>query len=120
MGIGDWSKINTPVNGWVSSVYLSSVLVKNQKEVSNNTNKYSTGKYITTSNLHVRSGAGTNYKIKKYTQLSVNARAQNKKLGNYLYSGYKKGVVCSITKIKGNWGLTKSGWICLDYCQKIY
>ena len=117
---GEWSKINTPVNGWVSSVYLSSVLVKNQKEVSNNTNKYSTGKYITTSNLHVRSGAGTNYKIKKYTQLSVNARAQNKKLGNYLYSGYKKGVVCSITKIKGNWGLTKSGWICLDYCQKIY
>ena len=117
---GEWSKINTPVNGWVSSVYLSSVLVENPKNYSGNTSKYSTGKYITTSNLHVRNGAGTNYKIKSYKQLTINARSQNKRLGNYYYAGYKKGVICSVTKVKGNWGLTKSGWICLDYCKKIY
>ena len=117
---GEWSKINTPVNGWVSSVYLSSELVENPKNYSGNTSKYSTGKYITTSNLHVRNGAGTNYKIKSYKQLTINARSQNKRLGNYYYAGYKKGVICSVTKVKGNWGLTKSGWICLDYCKKIY
>lgn len=35
------------------------------------------------------------------------------------YNGYRKGVICTVIKINGNWGLTKSGWICLNYCKKI-
>ena len=65
----------------------------------------------------MRTGPGTNYRTKTYKQLSYNARQQNKRLGNYYTNGYKRGVVCKVTKIKGNWGLTKSGWICLDYCE---
>lgn len=113
---GSWSKINSPVNGWVNSVYLSSISVTNITETSSS---YTTGNYKTTSNLHVRAGAGTNYKIKIYNQLTSNARLQNKKLGNYYYNGYKKGVVCSVIQVKGEWGLTKSGWICLRYCTKL-
>lgn len=111
---GNWSKISSPISGWVNSSYLSG---------STNTNKvvtgYKTGTYKTTSNLHVRSGAGTNYRAKTYKQLSGNARSQNKRFGNQYYNGYKKGVTCTVTKVSGNWGLTKSGWICLSYCRKI-
>lgn len=80
--------------------------------------KYSTGTYQTTANVNVRTGAGTNYKAKTTKQLTANARAQNKKLGNGNYNGYLKGVVCTVTKVEGNWGYTASGWICLDYAKK--
>lgn len=80
---------------------------------------YTIGEYKTTANLHVRTGASTKYRMKTYKELTPNARSQNKRLGNYYYNGYKKGVVCSVIQIKGNWGRTKSGWICLDYCKKI-
>lgn len=118
---GEWSKITSPVNGWVSSQYLSTSIEndKTYKTETYNTKTYKTGTYKTTSNIHVRTGPGTNYKAKAYKQLTANARKQNKRLGNYYYNGYKKGVVCTVTKIKGNWGYTKSGWICLNYCKKI-
>ncbi len=81
--------------------------------------KYTTGTYVVTARLlNVRVGAGTNYRNKKYNELTNNARQQNKKLGNEKANGYLKGVVCTVTKIQGNWGLTLSGWICLDYCRK--
>lgn len=115
---GEWSKITSPINGWVSSEYLSTS-VENDKTETYNTKTYKTGTYKTTSNIHVRTGPGTNYKSKTYKQLTSNAKKQNRNLGNYYYNGYKKGVVCTVTKIKGNWGYTKSGWICLNYCKKI-
>lgn len=118
---GDWSRINEPVNGWVNSFYLSSIKVNNNTEkVNTNTAKiYTKGKYKTITNIHVRNGAGTNYKIKKFNQLTQNAKKQNEKMGNKYYNGYKKGVVCDVIKVEKNWGLTRSGWICLDYCKKI-
>lgn len=116
---GEWSKITSPVNGWVSSEYLSTSIENDitYKTETYNTKTYKTGTYRTTSNIHVRTGP--NYKAKTYKQLTANARKQNRNRGNYYYNGYKKGVVCTVTKIKGNWGYTKSGWICLNYCEKI-
>lgn len=114
---GNWSKISSPVTGWVNTTYLSSTQV--YSIVNESSKNYKIGTYKVTSNLHVRSGPGTNYKIKIYNQLTTNARAQNKKLGNYYYSGYKKGVICTVTQVNGKWGKTASGWICLDYCKKI-
>lgn len=82
--------------------------------------KYAIGKYqVTASLLNVRTGAGTSNRAKKWNELSYNAREQNKKLGNEKANGYLKGVVCTVVEIKNNWGLTNSGWICLDYCKKI-
>lgn len=59
--------------------------------------KCTTGNYITTSRLNVRTGAGTKYKIKKT---------------------YKKGIVFTALEIKNNWARTPSGWVCLDYAKK--
>lgn len=117
---GAWSRIGT--NRWVSTAYLSASPVQSTVSTVSTTKKvtgYSTGTYKTTANIHVRFGAGTNYKAKTYKQLTSNARTQNRRLGNYYYNGYKKGVTCTVTKVKGNWGYTKSGWICLSYCKKL-
>lgn len=109
---GEWSKTE---KGWVNSSYLTDYISNFTKTY---TPKYTVGTYkVTASTLRVRTGPGTNYRTKTYKQLSYNARQQNKRLGNYYTNGYKRGVVCKVTKIKGNWGLTKSGWICLDYCE---
>lgn len=82
--------------------------------------KYITGTYkVTASLLNVRTGAGVLNRAKKYTEITANARAQNKKLGNERANGYLKGVICTVTKIDGNWGKTASGWICLDYTKKV-
>lgn len=113
---GGWSRIGT--NKWVSSDYLTSYITEQKKTVKTKSQKYTTGKYRVNANLNVRKGAGTHYSKKTYRQLSSNANLQNRKLGG-LYNGYRKGIVCTVTKIKGNWGLTNSGWICLDYCKKI-
>lgn len=112
---GMWARIGK--NRWVSVAYLSSI--NSNKKATSTQKTYTTGKYKVSTNIHVRMGAGTNYKAKTYKQLTQNARYQNKLCGNYYYNGYKKGVICNITKVHGNWGLTKSGWICLDYCKKI-
>lgn len=118
---GSWSRIISPISGWVSNSYLSSSYVN-----SNNTviTGYKTGKYKVTrvsknSVLCVRTGAGTNYTKKTYRQLSANARSQNRANGNYYANGYKNNVVFTVSKISGNWGLTPSGWVCLDYCSKL-
>jgi len=122
---GDWSRITKPTEGWVYSDYLSSANTPQVVQKVNSTvqkvNGYTTGNYKVRVNsiLNVRSGAGTQYKAKTYKQLTTNARAQNKRLGNYYANGYKNGVVCTVIKVQGNWGLTASGWICLDYCRKI-
>lgn len=112
---GMWAKIGE--NRWVSVAYLSSI--NPNKKATSTPKTYTTGKYKVSTNIHVRTGAGTNYKVKTYKQLTQNARHQNKLCGNYYYNGYRKGVICNVTKVHSNWGLTKSGWICLDYCNKI-
>lgn len=115
------------INGRVDTNYMYRDLmveIGNMKPINNiekpKEEKYTTGTYkVTASLLHVRAGAGTNYKAKTYKDLTANARAQNKKLGNEKANGYLKGVVCSVSKISNNWGYTPSGWICLDYAKKV-
>ena len=112
---GVWARIGE--SKWVSVAYLS--FINPNKKATSTQKTYTTGKYKVSTNIHVRMGAGTNYKAKTYKQLTSNARSQNRRLGNYYYNGYKKGVICSVTQVSGNWGKTASGWICLDYCKKI-
>lgn len=104
---GNWARIED--NRWVCSDYL----------VSYNNTGYTTGNYtVTASLLHVRSGAGTNYAIKTYRQLTSNARSQNRRQGNYYANGLLRGVNVTVSQVNGNWGKIPSGWICLDYCRK--
>lgn len=110
----NWSRIGE--NRWVCSDYLvSNPNSSNYKPSS----EYSTGTYVVRASvLNVRTGPSTGYHAKSYWELSYNARQQNSRLGNYYTNGYKYGVVCTVSKINGNWGYTPSGWICLDYCYK--
>ena len=104
---GNWARIGD--NRWVCSDYL----------VSYNNTGYTTGSYtVTASLLHVRSGAGTNYAIKNYRQLTSNARSQNRSKGNYYANGLLRGVNVTVSQVSGNWGRIPSGWICLDYCKR--
>ena len=116
---GSWSRITSPVSGWVSNSYLSSSYVSSTITITG----YRTGKYKVTrvsrnSVLCVRSGPSTRYSRKTYRQLTANARSQNRANGNYYANGYKNGVVFTVSRVSGNWGLSPSGWVCLDYCTK--
>ena len=82
--------------------------------------KYVTGKHMVTRAqlLNVRTGPGTEYKKKKFTELTKNAQKQI----TYLCSGKKAdgyviGTVFTVYEVKDNWGRTPSGWVCLDYCE---
>ena len=83
---GSWSRITSPISGWVSSSYLSS------SYPGTTITGYRTGKYKVTnvsknSVLCVRTGPSTKYSKKTYIQLSANARSQNSRLGNYYTNG---------------------------------
>ena len=112
---GSWGKTS---KGWIYLGYTTKV-TSSSITTTSTSSSYTTGTYkVTASLLNVRSGAGTSYSKKTYLQLTANARKQNKSLGNYYANGYLKGVICTVTQVKGNWGKTASGWICLDYCSK--
>lgn len=105
---GNWARIGT--DKWVCSDYLSSY-----SQVTNTAKTritgYRTGNYqVTASVLNVRTGAGTQYRAKRYYDLTNNARQQNRKLGNYYTNGYRKGVICTVKKVNGNWRIY-SEWL---------
>ena len=83
--------------------------------------KYTTGNYKVTKAtvLNVRKGAGTKYAKKTFSQLTKDAQTKILKLSGEKCNGYVKGLTCTVTKVKNNWGKTPSGWICLDYCERI-
>lgn len=113
---GSWSRIGA--NRWVSSNYLVSYLPNNATIKGYSTGRYKVSRVSKNSVLNVREGASTRYFAKTWRQLSPNARKQNGANGNYYANGYKNGVVFTVSKVSGNWGLSPSGWICLDYCTK--
>ena len=94
--------------GWISLTYTSRYTTVAK---STTVQKYTTGTYkVNCSKLNVRTGPSTKYRIKSLNELTRSARNQG---------GYVRGVKCTVTKVVGNWGLTPSGYICLDYCIKI-
>lgn len=61
---GNWSKISSPVSGWVSISYLSSSAVTNTTTTTT-TGMPSTGTVKVKTSLNVRTGPGTNYRYVK-------------------------------------------------------
>ncbi len=120
---GSWSRITSPVSGWVSSNYLTSyttTTIQKTKITGYTTGRYKVTKVSKNSVLNVRYGASTKYSAKTWRQLSTNARSQNGRLGNYYANGYKNGVVFNAIKIVNNeWALTSSGYVNLKYCVKM-
>ena len=95
------------------------VVTKTEKEINV---KFITGDYKVSRAdlLRVRTGPGIIYKYKKFNELSSSAKTKIKKLNNNKAAdGYVKNLTFTVVEIKGNWGKTGSGWVCLDYCTKI-
>lgn len=82
---------------------------------------YTTGKYrVDTDLLRVRSGAGTIYPYKKFDKLRSTAQAKILTLTKgEQKDGYVRDLEFTATEIQKNWAKTGSGWVCLDYCEKI-
>ena len=90
------------------------------KELPEGTQKYAPGVYKVTKAmlLHVRSGPGTNYSKKKYTELTTDAQKKIKKRAKYKANGYVMGMTFSVYETAGDWGRTPSGWVHLGYCKQ--
>lgn len=128
LGEGDVNKFKTIDQNWKAQqlteewhdyLYLAPLVFlrpKNQKNIIENT---TFNVRVTADVLNVRTGAGTNYPNKKYTELTKNAQDQVMAKAGYPANGYVKGVECTISEVQGNWGKTPSGWICLDYTERI-
>lgn len=101
----NWGKTN---DGWICLDYtkrLDTVSVSMLKQ------NYTKGTYVVNcSKLNVRTGPGTQYRKKFVKELTKSAQKQG---------GYIRGVRFTVKKVIGNWGLTPSGWVCLDYSKKI-
>lgn len=81
---------------------------------------YEIGDYVVTTDvLNVREEPTTKSKRLSFDELTNNAKEQVLELCGYKCNGYCEGVEFTALKIKENWGLTPSGWVCLDYCKKI-
>ena len=92
---------------WVHSSSLSTEIPQTNNNSSNEqtspktqpeTPKYVLGKYVTNTNLNVRSGPSTKYRVIKT---------------------YKKGTRFDTKEIKGDWAKTPSGWVNLNYCSLV-
>ena len=110
---GNWGKTK---DGWICLDYTTRV----SSSSSTSSNQYTTGRYeVTATVLNIRTGPGTSYSWKRYSQLTANAQSQVLRKCGYRINGLCKGVQCDISQVSGNWGKIPSGWICLDYCKKI-
>lgn len=81
---------------------------------------YEKGNYIVdTDVLYVRKGAGTVYGKVTFKKLTANAQKKILKLAGKEVDGYVKGLTFTVSLVNGKWGKTPSGWVCLDYCEKL-
>ena len=99
-----------------------------KKNTSSKKEKFTTGEYITLTELNVRTGPGNNYRQKLVKELTKDGRKNvvNKKSNSKAI--YRKGTFFTALKIvnKNNcyWAKTPSGYVCLKsekevYCKKI-
>lgn len=89
----------------------------------NSTAKPKNGIYVVTKAVNVRKGAGTNYDKMYYSQFTMNAKAQVKKLDKSCPDHFPAGVKLTITQVKQAangtwWGKCPSGWVCMNYLSK--
>lgn len=91
---GHWGKLKSG-QGWICLDYTN----KNSSS-SPVSSGYVLGKYVvnTAKGLNVRSGAGTNYPVRK---------------------AYTNGTRFDTYEIKGSWARTPSGWVNLQYCKLV-
>lgn len=122
-GISGNVDMNICYRDFPSEIQSSSTTKKSDKS-SASTAKAPTYKvgavYTTQVELKVRTGAGTNYRAKTYSELSANAKANDSDKDGAINKGTK--VTCKALKTVGNdiWMQIPSGWIAAYYSGKKY
>lgn len=98
MQVGNGKVLLKELYSWVYTKDLVGYGANNN--VASNNSNYVLGLYIvnTSSGLNVRSGPGTNYRVKKT---------------------YKNNTKFDTYEIKGEWAKTPSGWVNLKYCKLV-
>lgn len=112
-------KPQTLTEEWHNYLYMSPLVFlrpKNQKNI--NYTPFDI-EVISDDGLNVREGAGTNYRIKTFDEFTPNAREQILNLCGYKANCLVKGVIATVSEVRGNWGKIPSGWICLDYTRRV-
>ena len=69
--------------------------------------------------LNVRKGASTGFERISFQGLSADAQKKVLRLAGYRANGYVRGLEFTVFETSGNWGRTPSGWVCLDYCERV-
>ena len=69
--------------------------------------------------LTVREGPSTEYNWKPFEALTPNAQEQILLHCGYRANGLVADCVATVLEQNGNWGRIPSGWICLDYTERI-
>lgn len=80
-----------------------------------------TGTYtVTASELCVRTGPGTNYRVKNHSELTADGQAHDANRDGAISKGTRV-TVSQTTVVDGDtWGKIPSGWICLCYNGNVY
>lgn len=87
---------------------------------------YTTGDYVTNDVMNIRSGPGTEYSIKKWSDMTSGSKATNPKTSTGK-AYYKKGIIFTALEVfnyeNEAWARTPSGYICLEmngekFCKK--
>ena len=110
---------NTLTEEWHNYTYMSPIVFLRPKNQSNIIENTIFNVRVTADVLNVRTGPGTNYPIKKYNELTQNAKEQVMSKVGYAANGLVKGVECTVSEVQNNFGKIPSGWISLDYCVRI-
>lgn len=78
------------------------------------------GTYEVRANVNVRKGAGTTFDKIKYSNFTASAKQQiNKLYPNSKPDCFPAGLRLTISEIKGDWGRCPTGWVCLNYCERV-
>lgn len=104
----------------INGTYVDPVpYVTGEKSLTVTSSAYTIGKYEVIKAVNVRTGPGTKYPRVMYKDFTANAKEQIKKLGgNPDDNDFPAGMVLDISKVDGNCGRCRSGWISLNLCKK--
>lgn len=103
--------------GWLDPESWS----ENEYAAPKKTSRHRVGDYIVTRAqlLYVRRAPGKSGEKLSFSELSKDAQKKILRLSGYRANGYVNGLCFSVLEVRGNWGRTPSGWVCLDYCEAI-
>jgi len=105
-------------------VYIRPKLKSGALDVPKTTNKPSLGLYVTTANVNVRTGAGTNNRIKLVKELTIDGKKNATSSNSNANAVLKKGTRVSVLEVKQDkngmyWGRIPSGYVSLSYAKKL-